>query len=99
MEFFFKAVLLWNTINHTCISLGVQNHPEDQGDFGQGLTIDISECTCNNQLELSTCVCNMCCCYMVLTNPHYKTLNSIHHYEDIYENSANLSKVSPVYGS
>ena len=29
----------------------------------------------------------------------YETLKSIHHYEDIYENSENLSKVTPVYGS
>ena len=35
--------------NHIC--LGVQSHPEDQGDFGLGLTVNISEC--NNQLELS----------------------------------------------
>ena len=47
---------------------GVQSHPEDQGDFGQGLTVNISEC--NNQLELS--VYNMCSSYMVVTNPHMK---------------------------
>ena len=30
----------------------------------------------------------------------YETWNSIHHhYEDIYENSENLSKVTPVYGT
>ena len=29
----------------------------------------------------------------------YETLTLIHHYEDIYENSENLSKVTPVYGS
>ena len=34
---------------HVC--LGVQSHPEDRGDFGQGSTVNISEC--NNQLELS----------------------------------------------
>ena len=34
---------------YTC--LGVQSHPEHQGDFGQGSTVNISEC--NNQLELS----------------------------------------------
>ena len=28
----------------------------------------------------------------------YETSNWIHHYEDIYENSENLSKVTPVYG-
>ena len=28
----------------------------------------------------------------------YETLNSIHQYEDIYENSELLSKVTPVYG-
>ena len=50
------------------ISLGVQSHPEDQGDFGHGLTVNISEC--NNQLELS--VYNMCSSYMVVTNPHMK---------------------------
>ena len=50
------------------ICLGVQSHPEDQGDFGQGLTVNISEC--NNQLELS--VYNMCSSYMVVTNPHMK---------------------------
>ena len=50
------------------ICLGVQSHPEDQGDFGQGLTVNIWEC--NNQLELS--VYNMCCSYMVLTYPHVK---------------------------
>ena len=44
-----EAVLLWKTI-----CLGVQSHPEDQGDFGQGLTVNIWEC--NNQLELSVCV-------------------------------------------
>ena len=50
------------------ICLGVQSHPEDQGDFEQGSTLNISES--NNQLELSTY--NMCCSYMVLTNPHMK---------------------------
>ena len=30
------------------ICLGVQSHPEDQGDLGQGLTVNIWEC--NNQL-------------------------------------------------
>ena len=50
------------------ICLGVQSHPEDQGDFGQGLAVNISEC--NNLLELS--VYNMCCSYMVLTNAHMK---------------------------
>ena len=34
--------------NHVC--LGVQSHPEHQGDLGQGSTVNISEC--NNQLEL-----------------------------------------------
>ena len=41
-----EAVLFWKTI-----CLGVQSHPEDQGDFGQCLTVNISEC--NNLLELS----------------------------------------------
>ena len=41
---------------------------EDRGDFGQGLTANISEC--NNQPELS--VYNMWCSYMVLTNPHMR---------------------------
>ena len=50
------------------ICLGVQSHPEDQGEFGRGLTVNISEC--NNLLEL--CVYNMCWSYMVLTNPHIK---------------------------
>ena len=30
---------------------GIQIHHEDQGDFEQGSTVNISEC--NNQLELS----------------------------------------------
>ena len=50
------------------ICLGVQSHPEDQGDLGQGLTVNMWEC--NNQIELS--VYNMCCSYMVFTNPHVK---------------------------
>ena len=50
------------------ICLGVQSHPKDQGDFEQASTLNISEC--NTQLELSTY--NMCCSYMVLTNPHMK---------------------------
>ena len=50
------------------ICLGVQSHPEDQGDLGQCLTVNIWEC--NNQIELG--VYNMCCSYMVLTNPHVK---------------------------
>ena len=58
-----EAVLLWKTI-----CLGVQSHPADQGDFGQGLTVNIWEC--DNQLEFS--VYNMCCSYMVLTNPYVK---------------------------
>ena len=58
-----EAILLWITI-----CLGVQSHPKDQGDFGQGLAVNISEC--NNRLELS--VYNMCCSYMALTNPHMK---------------------------
>ena len=48
------------------ICLGVQSHPEDQGDFGQDLTVHISEC--NTQIELS--VYNMYCSYMVHSNPH-----------------------------
>ena len=48
--------------------VGVQSHPEHQGDFEQGSTLNISES--NDQLELSTN--NMCCSYMVLTNPHMK---------------------------
>ena len=59
----FKAVLLQKTI---CWYI-VQSHPEDHGDFGQGSTVNISEC--NNQLELSV---YMWCSYMVLTNPHMK---------------------------
>ena len=43
--------------------------PKTSGDFGQGSTVDISEC--NNQLELSI-INNMCCTYMELTNPHTK---------------------------
>ena len=50
------------------ICLGVQSHPEDQGDLKQGLTANISEC--NNPLKLS--VYNMCCSYMALTIPHVK---------------------------
>ena len=46
----------------------VQSHPEDRGDFGQGSTANISECS--NQLELS--VYNMWCSYMVLTNPRIR---------------------------
>ena len=53
---------------HVHVCLGVQSHPEDQGDLGQGLTVNIWEC--NNRIELS--VYNMCCSYMVLTNPHVK---------------------------
>ena len=50
------------------VCLGVQSHPKDQDDFGQGLTVNISEC--KNQLEFG--VYKMCCSYMVLTNPHMK---------------------------
>ena len=53
-----EAVLLFKTI-----CLGVQSHPEDQGDFRQGLTVSISFSEFNNQLELSV---YMCCSYMVL---------------------------------
>ena len=52
---------------------GCPSHPEDHGDLGQGLTVNIWEC--NNQLELSVHVYNtMCCSYMVhvLTNPQVK---------------------------
>ena len=73
------------------ICLGVQSHPEDQGDFGQGLAVNISEC--NNLLELS--VYNMCCSYMVFTNPPMKPQISIHHYEDIYENSKKYVQSHP----
>ena len=63
--------------------LGVQSHPKHQGDFGQGSTVNISEC--NNQLELSVYVLLLhgTCTYQ----SSYETLNSINHYEDIYENS------------
>ena len=86
-----EAVLLWKTI-----CLGVQSHHEDQGDFEQGSTLNISES--NNQLELSTY--NNVTSYMVLTNPHMKRWiqYNIMKSEDIYENSENLSKVTPVYG-
>ena len=40
--------------------------PRRLGDFEQRSTVNISEC--NSQLEL----CNVCCSYMVLTNPHMK---------------------------
>ena len=56
-----------------------------QGNFGQGLTVTISES--NNQLELSEYVLLLHGSY---SSP-YETLYSIH-YEDIYEKSVNLSK-------
>ena len=51
----------------THIRLDVQSYPKHHGDFGQGSTVNISEC--NSQLELSV---HMCYSYMVLTNPHMK---------------------------
>ena len=43
----------------------------------------------------------MCCFYMVheFANPYVKPWIQFNHYEDIYENSANLSKVTPVYST
>ena len=49
-------------------TLHVQSHPEDRGDFGQGLTNDISEYTF--RMELS--IYGMCCSYIVLANPNMK---------------------------
>ena len=85
-----EVVLLWKII----LCLGIQSHPEDQGDFQQGSAVNISEC--HNQLELS--IYNMCALTWYLLVP-YETLNSINHYEDIYENSENLSKVMTYKGN
>ena len=77
------------------ICLGVQSHPEDQGDFGQGLTVNISEC--NNLLELS--VYNMCCSYMVFTNPPMKPKFQFIIMKIFIKIVKNMSKVTPVYGT
>ena len=47
----------------------------------------------SNQLEMSTC---MCCSYVVFSILHMKLRLKFVHYEDIFENSENLFKVTPV---
>ena len=68
----FESLRQYYLENHIC--LGVQSHPEDQGDFGQGLTVNIWECKHQLELSVGTCTYYSQC----------ETLNSIHHYEDIY---------------
>ena len=88
-----QTLSLWITEvvleNHIC--LGVQSHPEDQGDFEQGVQHYIFQ-------NVTITVEYICCIYMVLTKPHKKHEFN-YHYEDIYDNSENLSKVNPVYGN
>ena len=76
------------------LCLGVQSHPEDHCDFGQGSTVNIWEC--NNQLELSVYIVALTR-YLLIPMWNLEFNSSLN--EDIYENCANLSKVTPVYGT